>query len=920
VQEGLPSSEVYHILQDSKGFLWFSTDNGVARYDGFQFKTFNVAEGLPDPVVFETMEDSLRQIWIRTYSGKIGYIKNDKFVAYKFNNELSMACRTSYLSNLVPGKNGSLWFSSGGIGGVIDSTGQMILDTTNLFHINYRTVGRGFITNREANSLGYTDVLINGRKFPIELTDDPKDPKTLHNITQTITWKGSLYLTVNNNIFKYDGEKVERVFRGDRAVIMLSTDHQNNLWVGLLSGGVKRFPTDDFSNGWDFPGLENITGTKVLEDHEGGLWISTLENGVFYFPNLNIRHYSMESKSKIKSVASSKNRVYVGEYDGAIISVDAASKKQQLVKKFDRSVLALYNDKKNRLWASGDYMSVFNEKNEETIKSDAAAFRDITQDAAGNTWAIAASALWHFDDQGDLADVIHKKISVRNLVAIDTLLIMGTHTGIQIYDQELNLLRSPKELENLKISSVTELNDTTILVATAGNSFFITNKKFDHFYHFQLQARNIYSVLQVASQLWLGTEKGILIAPLEAILNRRADFEILSQKSGLQSDQVYFLARVNNEVFAFNENDFTVIQVSEKRFVNKSPTFYVKNIKINNQLRSYTNELDLPFDQNHIQIGFGFISYNHQDIQVRYRLDETESWNYTTERVINLYSLSPGKYAVELQYSIDRTHWKKVPLTSRVYISPPWWGTIWFQLLSIVVILLFIFLYVRNRYKNLSLKNSYQQQLLRSEIDASERERLRIAQELHDRVGTDLSAMKMIVGQILQKTDDHQKRRIENNFQEIIREIKDIIYNLSPPGLERFGLFQTVKNYIEKLQSIGPQITLNTFGSNITNPELGIAIFRVLQELISNSLKYSSAHVITIHINSFPDLVSIVYEDNGKGFIPALQKTGMGLQNIEARIRSVDGQITFESGPFGVSYSIDIPLARKKSFQYPSMG
>jgi signal transduction histidine kinase len=89
-------------------------------------------------------------------------------------------------------------------------------------------------------------------------------------------------------------------------------------------------------------------------------------------------------------------------------------------------------------------------------------------------------------------------------------------------------------------------------------------------------------------------------------------------------------------------------------------------------------------------------------------------------------------------------------------------------------------------------------------------------------------------------------------------------------------------------------------------------IFRVLQELLENSIKHSFAKNVTIHINAFEDIVNLVYEDDGIGFTYDPVQGGLGLDNIESRVRAVNGTLKFESGKFGVSYTIDIPILINK--------
>ncbi|HYC84249.1 MAG TPA: two-component regulator propeller domain-containing protein [Chryseosolibacter sp.] len=80
IAEGLPSTEVYDVFQDSKGFIWFGTDNGVVRFDGREMTVFRSHDGLEDPVVFGIMEDRHQRIWFRTFSGRLFTCENQKIV------------------------------------------------------------------------------------------------------------------------------------------------------------------------------------------------------------------------------------------------------------------------------------------------------------------------------------------------------------------------------------------------------------------------------------------------------------------------------------------------------------------------------------------------------------------------------------------------------------------------------------------------------------------------------------------------------------------------------------------------------------------------------------------------------------------------------------------------------------------------
>src|ERR1051325_9675568 len=88
VENGLPSSETYGILKDSKGYIWVATDRGVCRYDGYNFQVFTTHDGLTDNTVFNLFEDKEGRIWFTSFNGTLSYYKDGKIHAYENNSKL----------------------------------------------------------------------------------------------------------------------------------------------------------------------------------------------------------------------------------------------------------------------------------------------------------------------------------------------------------------------------------------------------------------------------------------------------------------------------------------------------------------------------------------------------------------------------------------------------------------------------------------------------------------------------------------------------------------------------------------------------------------------------------------------------------------------------------------------------------------
>jgi len=88
IVNGFPSNNVYSLVQDNTGYLWFCTDNGVVKYNGYSFKIFNTSNGLPSNDVWELSVDSSNRIWLCSHAYQIGYIKNDKYTSIISSNRI----------------------------------------------------------------------------------------------------------------------------------------------------------------------------------------------------------------------------------------------------------------------------------------------------------------------------------------------------------------------------------------------------------------------------------------------------------------------------------------------------------------------------------------------------------------------------------------------------------------------------------------------------------------------------------------------------------------------------------------------------------------------------------------------------------------------------------------------------------------
>ena len=200
-----------------------------------------------------------------------------------------------------------------------------------------------------------------------------------------------------------------------------------------------------------------------------------------------------------------------------------------------------------------------------------------------------------------------------------------------------------------------------------------------------------------------------------------------------------------------------------------------------------------------------------------------------------------------------------------------------------------------------------EKRVLNAIINTEENERRRFAKDLHDGLGPLLSTVKMSLSSLADRISDSSGVVILNNTHHLVNEaintIKDVSNNLSPHVLSNFGLASAISAFTTKInQTKALEID---FKSNMENVRLEndkeVVIYRAVCELINNSIRHSGASRIEIELNKHEKIVTLQFYDNGRGFetssLSLEDNKGMGLSNIETRVKTVEGVFILESTP-----------------------
>jgi two-component system, NarL family, sensor kinase len=228
-----------------------------------------------------------------------------------------------------------------------------------------------------------------------------------------------------------------------------------------------------------------------------------------------------------------------------------------------------------------------------------------------------------------------------------------------------------------------------------------------------------------------------------------------------------------------------------------------------------------------------------------------------------------------------------------------------------LIIVLFGLTIVREQKKVLK----WQQARIAAEINILENDRKRIAGDLHDELGPLLSAIKLQINH-LEPSGEMETAVLEkssNQIDEIIQRFREISYDLLPNTLVRKGFIKATDEFIGKLKDVHPLRISFTSCEFSLEPQRELNLYRIVQEIIHNSIKHSQAAELLINITQKGHNILFSSKDNGIGFSYTQKKhiagSGLGLLSIHSRVELLGGELLLSSAPGeGTLFEIDIPL------------
>ncbi len=456
----------------------------------------------------------------------------------------------------------------------------------------------------------------------------------------------------------------------------------------------------------------------------------------------------------------------------------------------------------------------------------------------------------------------------------------------------------------------------------------IKEDKFFAFFDSQSDLNNIMTTGMFEDpegNLWLSTRSSFV-----KINKERNSYFVMGKKYGIKAEELYigaFCRTEDNLILAGKSDGFYHFNPDEL-FLNMDPMkLVITNFSLSNKSGSTgkdssligqaenTNAVSLGYDQNNFSIEFSANDYSSTEAVRYFTLLENYDpvWRQSgVGGIVHYFNLAPGDYLFRLKaYKGDDLKGER---QIRIHISPPWWKTIWAYLLFGILISGSVWLLYRNRIHSLKKRQTEQ---IKAAIHAQEEERKRISRDLHDDIGTKLSALKLFISSLeLKASASHQEEIVslaqnsEQFIQEVVRDLRSMLINLSPTVLEDFGYTNAVEGLVNKINETGLiHFDLNVFGfKQRLQKDYELALYRITQELINNILKHADAKNISLQTGLRDYKIVLIIEDDGKGFDVNMHSDGYGLKNLETRTKLLNGKMIIESIPGkGTTTLVEIP-------------
>ena len=951
-EQGLPQNAVRALAQTPDGYLWVGSDDGVARFDGVRFVPFGTREGLSSGLVRVLLTDQTGTLWVGTTGGGLSRLERGRFIGVQDGNELGPDTVTALgedsqgqiwvgteaglhlvrsgrmapwaaakifagktITTIYRDRRGGMWVGVRGMGifRFLEGAFVQLQDTTVdgllkdphclLVDRNERIwVGAGddYVLCREANEW---------RRYRIPRHLSRPYIKTLAEEADGTVWAGS----VREGVFEFKAGRQTAIDASsglsDNFVEALLVDQEGNLWVGT-GAGLSRLRRSQLTAFGQHDGLGYGPVHGLAELMPGQVWAGKPGDGLYSWQGRSFGRVPttdplLRNANVGAILAAQDGSCWVASAQGILhckspLAPDVLSEPAALPEK---DIVSLAEDGQGRIWAG-------------------------TRD--GELW-------WRPGTHWERLTNLQPAHAISAIVAApDGSMWVGTGGsgvfqwragGIKVRcNRSHGLLSDQVKSLHLDAANVlwigTESGGLARLAQGQVNNF--TTRE-------GLPDNSITQILEDdAGQLWLGSRRGIAgvskrnLAAVAAGGIAAVYPQIYGRTEGMPAEECvggFFPSglRTKSGLLWFPCLKGIVVVNPRRRPADPPPIVMIEDVVVDEAAVDFQRQaatsspgpaapLLIAPGKRRIEFHFTGIGFAAPErIRFRYQLEGLDpNWVEAGGRRTAFYSyLPPGDYRFRVMACNSAGVWNETGAALALRVKPHFYQTVWFLGAAALGFVALVGGAVR-----LGVKRKLQRRLLRLEQErALERERTRIAQDLHDDLGSSLTRLSLLSDMLKEhKTEPEEvaarAAKISQTSTQTVRALEEIVWALRPGSDTVQGLIEYIAHFAKELFEGDPtQCRLelpDEFPAQTLPPEMRHNIFLIVKEALTNAFKHAHAREVRVQARVDETGLELLVADDGKGCqLPIPPETGArnGLGNMQRRAASMGGVLKLESQP-----------------------
>jgi signal transduction histidine kinase/ligand-binding sensor domain-containing protein len=965
----LPQSSIISMVRTRDGYLWLGTRNGLARFDGVHFTVFDESntQKLSSIQTVKLFEDSQNNLWIGTESSGAMLVTNGQVLPLKFGQ----GRRQGHLVSVCEDSLGAVWLLTEDC-----ELARYWHGNVDVWKISSGTVGRSVIAEISGLVWVATDnILICIDPAAVQsrapLPEKHRIPGDLDFLLASQTggyWKiahGGIQKCVGTNVVRdfmahpwiknrpgvvkaacedRDGNLVvgtygQGVFWFDAqgrathiattnglandSVLSLVVDSEGSLWVGMDGGGRGDRPLNRVTRSI-FNLLDSSAGKivqSICADHNGGLWFSPKNEDFRYWKNgveisVGSSPGPMSAFNPKSILVDASQRVWAASVGANLFRLEGNDfRPAPGVEILNPEISALYQGHDGRLWVGTQGgLACWNEKEWQTFTTNnglsANIIRAIADDADGDVW-------------------------------------VGTeHGGLDLMrGGKVTFFQRTNGFPSDNISCLYLDERGVLWIGTIGNGLVrMAGGKWKHYTTQNgLTGNSIDYVIEDGEGfLWIGSNDGLMRVRKKELDDFDPDsHDFLScrgydKRDGLPATECTYgsqpaACRTRERILWFPTiGGMVSVNPSEIRLNTNPPPVVIEEVLIDQQPQKTNGLRTAPLESVTVPAGREDLEIRYTSLNLaaagralfRYQLEgyQTKMTPAVKDRSAHYLNLPHGRYRFRVEARIEDGPWNQTGAVLDVIVLPPFWEEWWFRaavaggLLGIIIATVH---FISTQKLHRQLAGLRQQQAL-------EKERARIARDIHDQVGASLTQLSLL-GEMVQADKDNpaeseiHARQISQTARETARELDEIVWTVNPSNDTLDGLINYIcKNAQEYLAVAGLRYRLDVpahLPPAAISPEARHNIFLTVKEAVTNVVRHAHASETWLRLRLAPQSFALEIEDNGRGPAGVREKAAEsrnGLRNMRKRMEDIGGEFFIGPGQQGGTLvRLTVPLRNR---------